>query len=95
VQADEDFVWCSTPDMPKVDGSFSTLVEPHDGQLTDAARANISFSKRVRQRLQRNSNIGNASASRSEWYLNDQAVWPWGRPQSVSGCAAPPDARRE
>ena len=68
-QADEDFVWCSTPDIPKVDGSFSTLEEPHDGQLTDAARPNISFSNFVLHRLQRNSKIGIAKHSQTESYL--------------------------
>jgi len=58
-QADEDFVWCSTPAMPKVDGSFSILDEPHDGQDTDALLPNISFSNFVRHLLQRYSKIGN------------------------------------
>ena len=57
--------------MPKVDGSFSTLEDPHDGQDTDAARPNISFSNFVRHLLQRNSKIGNARSPRTEWYLNE------------------------
>jgi hypothetical protein len=56
--ADEDFVWCWTPDIPKVDGSFSTLEEPHDGQDTDAPLPNTSFSNFVRHLLHRYSKIG-------------------------------------
>lgn len=57
-QADDDFVWCSTPDMPKVDGLRSTSFPPQDGHVTDAVRENISFSNSVWHRAQRNSKIG-------------------------------------
>lgn len=65
-QADEDFVWRSTPDIPNVDGSFSTLDEPQDGHATDAPLPNISFSNFVLHRPQRNSKIGTSLASRTE-----------------------------
>jgi hypothetical protein len=57
--------------MPKVDGSFSTLDEPHDGQATDTPLPNISFSNFVRHFLHRNSKIGNARSPKTEWYLNE------------------------
>ena len=52
--------------MPKVDGSFSTLDEAHDGQATDAPLPNISFSNFVRHFLHRNSKIGIAKHSQAE-----------------------------
>jgi len=55
--------------MPKVDGSFSTFDDPHDGQLTDAERPNISLSNLVLHRLQRNSKIGIAKRFQVESYL--------------------------
>jgi hypothetical protein len=56
--ADDDVVWRSTPDMPKVDGLRSTSSAPQDGHVTDALRENTSFSNSVWQRAQRNSKIG-------------------------------------
>jgi hypothetical protein len=53
--------------MPKVDGNFSTLVEPHVGQETDARLPNISFSNFVRHFPHRYSKIGTSLASRTEW----------------------------
>lgn len=60
----EDFVWCSTPDMPKVDGLRSTSSAPQDGHDTFALRENISFSNSVWHLVQRNSKIGIAGSSR-------------------------------
>jgi hypothetical protein len=68
-QADEDFVWCSTPDMPKVDGSFSSLWDAQDGHVTDTALPNVSFSNFVRHLLQRYSKIGIAKRSQVGSYL--------------------------
>jgi hypothetical protein len=44
------------------------LDEPHDGQLIDAERPNISFSNFVRHLLQRNSKIGIAKRFQLESY---------------------------
>ena len=78
--------------MPKVDGSFSTLDEPHDGQETDAPLPNISFSNFVRHLLQRYSKIG-TERLQDEWYLNvrtvssrvDDRSSPAARPGPTSG----------
>jgi hypothetical protein len=85
-QAAEDLVWCSTPDMPKVDGLRSTSVPPHDGHVTDAVRENMSFSNSVWQLAQRNSKIG-----------IDGRSWHWIIPEPSAcsiGCCARPGTRR-
>ena len=71
-QPDLDFVWCSTPDMPKVDGLRSTSAAPQDGQTTTAVRENISFSKSFPHRLQRNSKIGISLAP--TWMIAQRAL---------------------
>jgi hypothetical protein len=57
-QAADEVVCFSTPDMPKVDGSFSTSSDPQPGQLTDAVVENISFSNRSSQLRHWYSNTG-------------------------------------
>ena len=60
-------VWCSTPDMPKVDGSFSTFDEPQDGQATGVLLPNVSFSNFARHFPHRYSKIGTSLASDQQW----------------------------
>jgi hypothetical protein len=53
-----EVVCFSTPDMPKVEGSFSTSSEPQLGQRTAAEARNWSFSNRPSQPVQRYSKTG-------------------------------------
>jgi hypothetical protein len=63
-QAAELVVCFSTPDIPKVDGSFSTSADRQPGQVTEAAAENMSFSNRSPQSSHRNSNTGIATLHR-------------------------------
>jgi hypothetical protein len=92
-QAD-DVVWRSTPDIPKVDGSFSTLDEPHDGQATDAPLRNISFSNVVRHLLQRNSKIGIAGRSQAGSYLGTSMADSGRLPPTRAACWTLPGPSR-
>jgi hypothetical protein len=49
--------------MPKVDGSFSTLEEPHDGHETGVPLPKTSFSNLARHFPHRYSKIGTSLAS--------------------------------
>lgn len=58
VHAAAEVVWRDTPDMPKVDGSFSTSVDPQLGHVTDDVAENINRSNRSPHAAHSYSNTG-------------------------------------